>query len=190
MIVIVASSSLGVATGISAALEPLRRKGASNASAPPSDSARSGSRSSGSPRRSRADRERSGSGCARESSIRAAGSTRSSLTFTDRAISSIPRSSGIRITVASTPSRSTTAAASASSVVCSERLCANVREISWWAWSCFDFSRSDASSSFRSSLSVVTSSCSRAFSTTTASWPASAVSSARSFSLSVRRCRG
>ena len=38
---------------------------------------------------------------------------------------------------------------------------------------CFDFSRSDASSSFRSSLSVVTSSCSRAFSTTTASWPAS-----------------
>ena len=53
-----------------------------------------------------------------------------SLTSRARATKSTPRSSGIRITAASTPSSVTIERARTSSVVCSDRLCAKVPEIS------------------------------------------------------------
>ena len=150
MIVRIAISSAGVAIGISAALEPLRRKGAQR------------QRAAERLRQLRVEDERLAAREQREhvpprqllrarEEARAASSTRSSLTYTEGATSSTPRSSGIRITAASTPSSSTIDDASTSSVVSSERLWANVREISCCACNRPDFSCSDASACFRSS---------------------------------------
>ena len=68
--------------------------------------------------------------CGRVSAVTAASPRRTSETNTARSSSSSPRASGIRITAASTPSSSTELRASASSVVLSDRLCANDSETS------------------------------------------------------------
>ena len=88
------------------------------------------------------------------------------------------------------PEQVTIDSASTSSVVSSERLCANEREILNWAFSRFAASRSEPSASSSSLPSAVARSCSRAFWTATASCAASATSSARSLALSGRGWRG
>ena len=161
MIVSVASSSAGVATGISAALDPLARKGASSASAPPR-LPRSGVEDQRlAARSSRADLASAAAGPAR--AVRAPPGRRARRSRAPSARPARPALVRHPDHAASTPSSSTIDDASTSRVVRatgSARRCARSRAARAAASTSPARTRALRSSS---SLSVVTRSCSRAF---------------------------